>query len=147
MGSTDACVFCKIVAGEAPASMVYEGEHIAAFMDIHPVNRGHVLVVPRSHVAQLASLDEELGGDLFQAGMHVAAAIRRADLRCEGINFFLADGSAAGQEVFHVHLHVIPRFSGDGFGFRFGPDYFKPTSRASLDEAAASIRQALEGAC
>jgi histidine triad (HIT) family protein len=147
MRSTETCVFCEIIAGESPASMIYQDQHVVAFMDIHPVNPGHVLVVPRSHVAALADLDEELGGNLFRAGMRVAAAIRRAEIRCEGINLFLADGSAAGQEVFHVHLHVIPRFSGDGFGFRFAPSYFQPTSRAALDEAAASIRLALEGGC
>jgi diadenosine tetraphosphate (Ap4A) HIT family hydrolase len=78
-------------------------------------------------------------------GVRLAEAIRHTDLRCEGINLFMADGRAAGQEVFHVHLHVIPRFSGDGFGFRFGPDYGRPVARTTLDGVAASIRQALEG--
>ena len=142
---SDSCVFCKILAGQSPASMVYEDQRIAAFMDIQPVNAGHVLVVPRIHAAGLADLEGRLAGDLFQVSVRLAEAIRRTDLRCEGINLFLADGRAAGQEVFHVHLHVIPRFSGDGFGFRFGPDYARPTPRAMLDGAAASIRQALQG--
>jgi histidine triad (HIT) family protein len=139
------CVFCDILAGESPASMVYEDQRIAAFMDIQPVNSGHVLIVPRIHVANLADLEEGLAGDMFQVSARLAMAIRRTDLRCEGINLFLADGRAAGQEIFHVHLHVIPRFSGDGFGFRFGPDYGRPASRAVLDEVAESIRQGLEG--
>lgn len=141
----DSCVFCKILAGESPVSMVYEDPRIAAFMDVQPVNAGHVLVVPRIHAADLADLEERLAGQLFQVGVRLAEAIRRTDLRCEGINLFMADGRAAGQEVFHVHLHVIPRFSGDGFGFRFGPDYGRPTPRAALDGVASSIRQALEG--
>ena len=139
------CVFCDIVRDEAPASMVYEDDQVMAFMDIRPVNVGHLLVVPRNHAADLASLDEEMGGHLFQVGMKLADAIRRAaprqsGVRCEGVNLFLADGEAAGQEVFHVHLHVIPRFRGDGFGFRFGPDYGRLPGRAMLDEVAAGIR-------
>jgi histidine triad (HIT) family protein len=142
--AVDSCVFCEILAGESPASMVYEDPRIAAFMDIRPVNPGHVLVVPRIHAAGLSDLGAELGAELFQAGMRLAGAIRRSQVRCEGINLFLADGRAAGQEVFHVHLHVVPRFSGDGFGFRFAPDYFRPTSRDALDEVATSIRHAME---
>jgi histidine triad (HIT) family protein len=115
--------------------VVYEDDRVMAFMDIQPVNAGHLLVVPR----------EEMGGHLFQVGMKLADAIRKAaprqsGVRCEGVNLFLADGEAAGQEVFHVHLHVIPRFRGDGFGVRFGPDYGRLPGRATLDEVAAGIR-------
>ena len=143
--AVNSCVFCEILAGESPASMVYEDQRIAAFMDIQPVNPGHVLVVPRIHIADLAGLQAGLASELFRVSMRLATAIRRTDLRCEGINLFLADGRAAGQEVFHVHMHVIPRFSGDGFGFQFGPDYGRPTPRAALDEVAHSIRQAQGG--
>ena len=88
-------------------------------MDIFPVNPGHVLVIPTSHSAFLAELDPEAGAELFRVAQRVAAALRRSDPRCEGVNLFLADGEAAGQEIFHVHLHVIPRQRGDGSGFRF----------------------------
>jgi histidine triad (HIT) family protein len=77
--------------------------------------------------------------------MLLASAVRKTSIRCEGVNFFLADGQAAGQEVFHVHLHVIPRYRGDGFGFRFGADYVHLPGRDSLDQVAAAIQQALEG--
>lgn len=110
-------------------------------MDIQPVVPGHMLVVPRAHAPYLADLDPEDGAHLFRTGQRAAAALRNSGLRCEGINFFLADGAAAGQEIFHVHLHVIPRFNGDGFGLRFPPDY-SIRSRAELDEAAASLRDA-----
>jgi diadenosine tetraphosphate (Ap4A) HIT family hydrolase len=93
-----------------------------SFMDIQPVNPGHLLVAPRVHAPSLARMDPEVGGWLFRVGMELAQAVRRSGIRCEGVNLFLADGAAAGQEVFHVHLHVIPRFSADGFGFQFGPD-------------------------
>ena len=139
-----ACVFCQIVRGEAPASVVWSDETVLAFMDIRPVNPGHILVVPRQHAACLADLDEELGGRLFQVAMKLAVAVRRSGVPCDGVNLFLADGEAAGQRVFHVHLHVLPRFRADGFGFRFGPQYDNPPGRVALDETAAAVRRALE---
>ena len=138
------CVFCELIGGQGPGSFVYEDEAVVAFMDIQPVNPGHVLVVPREHASGLADLEPEVGGHLFRVGMRLAAALRRSPLRCEGVNFFVADGQAAGQEVGHVHLHVLPRFRGDGFGLRFGPDYGQRPIRERLDETAAAIRQALE---
>lgn len=139
------CVFCDIVQGDAAASVIYTDEQVMAFMDIQPVNPGHLLIIPRAHAAYLVDLDEAVGGYLFQVGMKLAQAVRHVSVRCEGVNLFLADGEAAGQEVFHVHLHVIPRFQDDGFGFRFSPGYFRRPERATLDGIAASIRQALEG--
>jgi len=135
------CVFCEILAGEAPASVVHEDERTMTFADLRPVTPGHVLVVPRAHAAYLAELDPEDGAQLFRVGMRAAAALRASSLRCEGVNFHLADGVVAGQEIFHVHLHVIPRFSGDGFGLRFPADY-RIRDRAELDEAAAAVREA-----
>ena len=76
-------------------------------------------------------------------GMRVAAALGTSGVRCEGVNFFLADREAAGQEVFHVHLHVFPRFAGDGFGLKFSPNYFVLPSRADLDDIAKDIREAM----
>jgi histidine triad (HIT) family protein len=75
--------------------------------------------------------------------MRVAAALRACGVRCEGVNLFLADGEAAGQEIFHAHLHVFPRFAGDGFGLKFSPNYFVVPSRADLDEVASDIRNAM----
>jgi histidine triad (HIT) family protein len=128
------------VAGDGETSVVHEDERTVAFMDIRPVVRGHLLVVPRVHAAGLAELDPEDGAQLVRVGQRAAAALRASSLRCEGVNLFLADGEAAGQEVFHVHLHVLPRHAGDGFGLRFPPDY-AIRQRPELDEAAAAIRQ------
>jgi histidine triad (HIT) family protein len=136
-------VFCDIVRGSAPASIVYADDLVMAFMDIQPVNPGHLLIVPRVHAACLSELDSGTGGHIFQVAQRLAAAIRRSGVLCQGLNLFLADGEAAGQEVFHLHLHLIPRFRGDGFGFRFGPDYSRRPERDTLDEVAASIRQIL----
>ena len=139
-----ACIFCKILAGEIPSSKVFEDDEVIAFLDIRPINPGHTLVIPKPHAANLAELDPKIGGRLFQVGMKIAAALRSSDIRCEGVNFWLADGKAAFQDVFHVHLHVIPRFKGDGFRIMAGPDYGTRPSRDELDENAASISRALK---
>lgn len=138
------CIFCKILTRQSPVSLVFEDDRAAAFMDIQPVNPGHVLVVPKRHAANLAELDYEDGAHLWRTGQRVAQALYQTGLRCEGVNFFLADGAAAGQEVFHVHLHVFPRFSGDGFGIRLGPDSHKIAPRWQLDADAEKIRAALK---
>jgi histidine triad (HIT) family protein len=136
------CVFCRILSGEFPGAFVYRDAHCAAFMDIKPVTPGHLLVVPLNHATHLADLESAAAAHLMEVGHLLAGALRGSGLRCEGVNFFLADGEAAGQEVFHVHLHVFPRFPGDGFGLRFGPDYVE-RSRAELERSAESILQAL----
>jgi diadenosine tetraphosphate (Ap4A) HIT family hydrolase len=112
-------------------------------MDTQPVNPGHVLVIPTRHAAGLAELDQESGPHMFRTAQRVAQALRKSDLRCEGINLFLADGAVAGQEIFHVHLHVLPRYAGDGFGFKFGPHYGRRPPREDLDQAAKQIRTQL----
>jgi histidine triad (HIT) family protein len=135
------CLFCRLMRRELEVSVVYEDDQTVVFMDIQPVVAGHMLVVPRTHAAYLGDLDPEDGARLFRVGQRAAAALRDSELRCEGVNFFLADGEAAGQDVFHVHLHVIPRYVGDGFGLRLPPDYsIRP--RAELDEAADAMRRA-----
>ncbi|MEV0712847.1 HIT family protein [Nocardia aurea] len=134
-------IFAEIVAGRAPASTVYEDQDVLAFMDIRPMTPGHLLVVPKVAARDLSELDPEVGGKLFKVGQLLAAALRDSEVGCDGVNFFLADGVLAGQEIFHVHLHVIPRTAGDGFGLRG-----RPTSphRVALDYLAGSIRGALE---
>jgi histidine triad (HIT) family protein len=138
------CVFCDILAGNLPSSMIDRDDLCSAFMDIQPVTPGHVLVVPNCHTASLAELPPGTGAHMFALAQRVAAALRKSGLRCEGVNLFLADGRAAGQEVFHVHLHVFPRYRGDGFGLRFGPHYGRRPERVELDKRAAAIRAALE---
>ena len=134
------CIFCDILAGSSLASFVYRDERVAAFMDTQPVTPGHTLIIPARHAASLAELDPADGARLFQLGQHVAAALRSSGLPCEGVNFWLADGSAAGQEVSHVHLHVFPRFAGDGFGLRLPPGYWDKPPRSELDEIAGRVR-------
>ena len=140
----NACIFCDILAGRAPAEFVYRDEWCAAFMDIRPVNPGHVLVVPIVHTALLTEVDETSTRQMLWVGQQVDAALRESGIRCEAVNLFLADGRAAGQDVMHVHLHVIPRFRGDGHHLRFSPAYFKSTPASELKKNAGLIRQRME---
>jgi diadenosine tetraphosphate (Ap4A) HIT family hydrolase len=133
------CPFCAIVAGEAPASVVHEGDRTVAFLDLHPANPGHTLVVPREHADGLADLPAADGERLFAVGQRVAAALRET-VDPDGVNLFLADGEAAGQEVFHVHLHVVPRHEDDDVVFRASP---REASREELDEVAGRLRSEL----
>ena len=135
------CVFCDIVNGRAPASVVYEDEQLISFLDINPVTEGHLLIIPRVHRAYLADLEPSEFSAMALLGQRLGAALRRSGLRCEGINLFYADGEAAFQEVFHAHLHVFPRYEGDSF--RISADWDGPLPRADLDEGAAKIRSAL----
>ena len=138
-GAAD-CIFCAIVAGSAPASIVYDDTDLLAFMDIRPVAPGHLLVIPKRHAPFLSKLDEATGARMFTVAMRMAQALRDSSLRCEGINLFLADGEAAFQEVFHTHLHIFPRFAGDTF--RIDADWSVAPSRAELDDIAAQIHVA-----
>lgn len=137
-------IFSKILQGKVPASFVYQDEIVSAFMDIQPINPGHVLVIPNREVASLTDLDEETGVHLFRIGHRIAKALHKSGLKCEGVNLFLADGQAAKQDILHVHLHIFPRFRGDGFRWQFGQNYSNLPKRDELDEAAAAIKFALE---
>jgi diadenosine tetraphosphate (Ap4A) HIT family hydrolase len=137
------CVFCRIIAREAAASFVYEDEDVVAFLDYMPVNSGHALVVPRQHAKDLAELAPEDGTRLFQVAQRLAAALRLSDVRCEGVNLLLNDGAIAGQRVFHVHLHVIPRFAEDAHRLRRPPDG-PVTPPEELEAVAEQIRRALQ---
>jgi diadenosine tetraphosphate (Ap4A) HIT family hydrolase len=136
------CVFCQIVARVSGASIVHEDDRVIAFCDLFPVNPGHLLVVPKVHAVGLGDLDEADGQRMFVVAQRLAGAVRRTGLQCAGVNLFLADGAAALQEVFHAHLHVIPRFVGDKFRLSSGQSPFS-APRAELDVVAGQIRDAL----
>ena len=138
------CIFCKILNKQAPASFIYEDDICAAFMDIQPVNPGHILIVPKRHASNLSELYPRDGERLFHTAQKMTVALYKSGIRCEGVNFFLADGEAAFQDVFHVHLHVFPRFSKDGFGLKLSPNYHSLPEREELDHLANKIKSALE---
>jgi histidine triad (HIT) family protein len=134
------CVFCAIVAGQAEASLVYEDKTAVAFMTLHPVTPGHLLVVPRKHAVGLEDLDGATSAHVWSVAHDMARALRRSALRCEGINVFLCDGEVAFQSVFHFHLHVIPRYAGDGWTIL--PDEVE-RERSRLDSEARMIKDAI----
>jgi histidine triad (HIT) family protein len=136
------CIFCAVSAGQAERSLVYEDETSVAVMDISPVNPGHVLVIPKEHVVGLDDLTEDTASHLMSIAMRVARGLRRSSIRSEGINLFVADGEAAGQDVFHLHMHVLPRFAGDPFRIDRGGDW-APALRNELDQVASQIREAI----
>ena len=107
------CVFCKIVAGQIPSTKVHEDEHTLAFMDIGQVNPGHVLVAVKKHAANLFELDAEQAAAAARTCHRVARAIREA-FAPEGLSVYQANGKAAGQTVYHYHVHLLPRHAGDG---------------------------------
>lgn len=130
------CIFCRIIAGELPSERVDEDEHTVAFMDINPWARGHALVVPRNHSADLLAIPDE---DL----RHTAVAAKRLAgrmgdrLGADGVNLLNACGTAAWQTVFHFHVHVIPRFQGDPLRLPGTP---RPADADELAQVAAQLR-------
>jgi histidine triad (HIT) family protein len=126
------CIFCKVVAGELPATIVGEDERTIAFMDIAPATRGHVLVVPRAHSADLLSIEpDDLAAATFAAQRLATRLTER--LRADGVNLLNSCGAVAFQTVFHFHIHVIPRYEGDGLRLPW-----VPTEGDSQEIAAAA---------
>lgn len=110
------CIFCKIINGEIPSAKVYENEHVLAFLDISQVTEGHTLVIPKIHKENVYELTPEIARNLFEVVPEIANAIKKA-VNPAGMNLVNNNGEAAGQTVFHYHIHIIPRYGkGDGFG-------------------------------
>jgi histidine triad (HIT) family protein len=135
------CVFCKIVAGELPSAQVYEDEQVMAFMDINPVTDGHLLVVPRRHAETLWDLEMEEAAAVARAARRIAEGIRDA-LRPDGLTLNQANGRAAHQSVPHYHLHLIPRWTGDGKRFDWE---LVPGDMQRIREVGDKIRAAIAG--
>ena len=132
--SDPSCIFCKILAGELPATVVDEDERTMAFMDIAPATRGHALVIPRTHSADLLSVEREDLHAVAVASQRLARRIRKR-LRADGINLVNSCGAAAWQTVFHFHMHVIPRYEGDPLRLPWTPAPGDP------EEIAAAARE------
>ena len=130
------CVFCKIVAGQIPSTKVYEDEHTLAFMDLGQVNPGHVLVAVKKHAPHLFELDETQAAAVARACVKVSKAIQSA-FKPEGLSVYQANGKAAGQTVFHYHVHLLPRHAGDGMELTWP---VKNPPREKLEDYAAKIR-------
>jgi len=135
------CVFCRIVAKQIPASVVHEDEHTLAFMDLGQVNPGHVLVAAKAHAENVYSLDDAQAAAVFRSVARVARAIRAA-FAPDGLSVYQANGKAAGQTVFHLHVHLVPRHEGDGMNLIWPA---KNPSREKLEEYAAKVRVHFQG--
>lgn len=134
------CVFCKIVAGQIPSAKVYEDELTLAFMDIGEVSPGHVLVTVKPHVENIYGLNDALAAAVFRTAARVARAVRNA-YSPEGVTLYQANGVAAGQTVFHFHLHLVPRYAQDAMRLTWPA---KNPPREQLEANAAKLRAALE---
>jgi histidine triad (HIT) family protein len=133
------CIFCRIAAKHIPAAIVHEDETTVAFMDIGQVNPGHVLVATKAHAENIYALDDAQSSALFRAATQVARAVQAA-FSPEGLSLYQANGSAAGQTVFHFHLHLVPRHAEDGMSLVWP---VKNPPRENLEANAARIRKAL----
>jgi diadenosine tetraphosphate (Ap4A) HIT family hydrolase len=135
------CIFCAIVKGESPASLTHEDDSVIAFMDIQPITHGHMIVVPREHAVLMQDVNETAAMRAFRVARRLASLARHT-LGASGANLLVMDGEVAFQDVPHFHIHVIPRYPGDGFGLTFPKTYEQPPSRAELETVAAAIRAA-----
>ncbi|HEX9559712.1 MAG TPA: HIT family protein [Candidatus Dormibacteraeota bacterium] len=135
------CVFCAIVRGESPSSLTHEDDTVIAFMDIQPITHGHMLVVPREHAVLMGDLNDTVAMRAFKVARRMAALARQT-LGASGVNLLVMDGEAAFQDVPHFHVHVIPRYPGDGFSLTFPKAYEHPPGRAELETVANAIRAA-----
>lgn len=144
------CVFCKIIANELPSTRLYEDDTVIAFMDIHPLRPGHILVIPRQHHQQVHQLDDLTRAHLLNTGSRIARALYQSSLKPAAVHYVINDGPAAQQTVPHVHLHVMPRYQGDSAKFvarllRKPLDILLgPVAREKLEREAAEVRQQLE---
>jgi histidine triad (HIT) family protein len=130
------CIFCKIVRKEAPSSVVYEDSDVIAFMDIKPVSKGHTLIIPKTHFEDIFDIPEEQIGIAHKITKRIAFAVKKVT-QADGISIVQQNGKASGQEIFHLHIHVIPRFERVKLP-KFGEVDF--ASRQSLENTAAKIR-------
>jgi histidine triad (HIT) family protein len=133
------CVFCKIVAGQIPSTRVFEDEHTLAFMDLGHVNPGHTLVAVKKHAANVFELDEMQAEAIARAVVKISRALKKT-FEPEGLSVYQANGKAAGQTVFHYHVHLLPRHAGDGMELVWP---VKNPPREKLEEYAAKIRSGL----
>jgi len=108
----DNCIFCKILSGDIPSTTVYEDQDFKAILDVNPAARGHVIILPKNHAANIFELPDEDAAKIMPVAKKIATAVKKA-YNCDGVNILQNNGEAAGQTVFHLHVHVLPRFKND----------------------------------
>ena len=132
------CLFCKIIAGEVPSDKVYEDADTLAFLDIKPVNPGHTLVIPKAHYVNVFDAPEDVWGKVMNTVHKVARAVEKG-LPVGDLNIAMNNGKHSGQVVFHAHVHVMPRYEGDGYGLWYG----KPYEEGQAQQIAEKIKTAI----
>ena len=114
------CIFCKIANGKIPAATLYEDENFRVILDLGPASKGHALILPKSHAANIYELSDEMAAKAMILAKKMATAMTAA-LKCDGFNIVQNNGECAGQTVFHFHMHLIPRYKGDNVGITWNP--------------------------
>ena len=135
----DDCLFCKIIKGDIPATKVYEDKQCLAFLDINPINKGHTLVIPKQHCKDIYDVPEETLKSVSIAAKKVSIAVKKA-MGCDGVNIGMNNGASAGQVIFHMHFHVMPRFENDGHEHWKGTPY---SDDATREDVGTKIRELL----
>lgn len=138
------CIFCSVVRKTSPSAIVYEDSNMIVIMDIKPITPGHMLVVPKEHQELITELDDQLVGKMLIVAKKMGLALKASKLGCRGVSYLLSDGSAAGQEIYHTHLHIIPRYSNDGFYLHFPEGREEETTLEDLNRTATKLRAKLE---
>jgi len=133
------CIFCKIAAGEVPAMKLYESGDFVAFLDISPSNKGHALIVPKQHYVSFTELPDKLGKEFGELVLSLSKAVEKATA-ADGFNLLLNNGTAAGQEVMHAHMHIMPRYENDDFHFKWT---HKKYIEGEMQDYAKKIKQHL----
>lgn len=133
------CIFCKIANGEIPSSTIYEDDLFRVILDLSPATKGHALILPKKHMANIFEMDEETAEKVFVLASQIAKAMKEA-LNCDGLNIVQNNGEIAGQTVFHFHMHIIPRYNDDGQQINWVP---KTSEAAERDMIAEQIKNAL----
>lgn len=128
---TENCIFCKIAAGEIPSAVLFEDEDFRVILDVGPAAKGHMLVLPKQHFANLYEMPDELAGKAFILAKKMAGKMKKA-LNCDGINVLQNNGEAAGQTVFHFHIHLIPRYRNDMLKIGWKPGELTQSDKAEL---------------
>lgn len=133
------CIFCKIVSGEVPSSNIYEDENVLSFLDISPANKGHTLVIPKKHFEKFNDMPEEAASDLMKAANKISKAVEKA-VEPNGYSILINNSEAAGQEIKHVHLHIIPKYNNDDFKLLWTHKQYR---EGEIDEYQRKIKKLL----
>lgn len=133
----DSCIFCKIVDGQIPSTTIFEDENVKVILDIAPAAKGHAILLVKKHVANIFELNSVIAGKIFSVVPKVATALKE-ELGCDGMNILQNNGEAAGQTVFHLHIHFIPRWKEDTVQIRWTPNSY---ADGEAEDLAKAIRE------